>query len=255
MEFIACNLLGPSLSHFGLGNQMFGAAATLSHAKDTNQEAIFPCLRDETQHGPYRQNVFRNLNIELPPSKVEFIYREPSFRYTPFPTKKNMLVEGYFQSEKYFKHNTELIRETFTITEEMENYINLKYYRLLDMKNTVSVHIRRGDYTTRFKGCFAVLDNDYYDNAFAKFPEDSVFVFFGEYPEDLEHCKNKFSLKKKFYVQGETDVVDMFLMSKMKNNIIANSSFSWWGAWLNMNEDKKVIAPQPWFGPEHPYPV
>ena len=58
--------------------------------------------------------------------------------------------------------------------------------------------------------------------------------------------------KRSFYVHGETDVVDMYLMSKMRNNIIANSSFSWWAAWLNENKDKKVIAPQKWFGKGHP---
>ena len=252
MHFVACNLLGPSEAHFGLGNQMFGAAATLSYAKDTQQDALFPCLTNRGKHGSYVDNIFRELCVRIPDHAPQHFYKEPSFRHVPIPAKNNILLEGYFQSEKYFKHNGDFIRNTFTATEELERYINLKYYRLLDMKNTVSVHIRRGDYTTKFKGCFALLDNEYYDKAFAQFSKDSIFVFFGEHPQDLEYCRNKFTTEKAFYVQGESDVVDLLLMSKMKNNIIANSSFSWWAAWLNQNKGKKVIAPQAWFGSAHP---
>jgi hypothetical protein len=96
------------------------------------------------------------------------------------------------------------------------------------------------------------LGGEYYDDAFNRFPKNSVFVFFGENPEDLDHCRQTMGRNKSFYVEGESDIVDMYLMSRMKNNIIANSSFSWWAAWLNTFEDKKVIASQKWFGHDHP---
>jgi len=252
MSFVTCNLMGPSATHFGLGNQMFGVAATLSHAKDTQKLAFFPCLKQVEKYGNYCKNIFRNLNLENIPDTINHFYKEQDFSFSAIPDKSNMLLEGYFQSEKYFENNKELILESFTLPDDLVNYINIKYSRLLYMQNTVSVHIRRGDYLSHFKGCFEILDNDYYDKAFSLFPSDSVFVFFGENPEDFDFCKSKFSLKKTLYIQGESDIIDLFLMSKMKNNIIANSSFSWWGAWLNVNKDKKVIAPQKWFGKEHP---
>jgi hypothetical protein len=252
MSFVTCNLLGPSATHFGLGNQMFGVAAALSYAKDTNKKALFPCLKQVGKYGNYSENIFRNLNLGDLEEKIKYFYKEQDFFYTPIPNKPNILLEGYFQSEKYFVKNKQLILDTFTLPEKTLQYLDMKYSRLLYMDNTVSVHIRRGDYLNQFKGCFEILDNDYYDAAFNKFPADNVFVFFGENPEDFDFCKKKFLLKKTFYIQNECDIIDLWLMSQMKNNIIANSSFSWWAAWLNRNKSKRVIAPQKWFGKEHP---
>tara|TARA_R110000824_G_scaffold299828_1_gene487845 strand:- start:707 stop:1525 length:819 start_codon:yes stop_codon:yes gene_type:complete len=252
MNFVTCNVLGPGDDNYGLGNQMFNAAATLSHAKDTEKLALFPCLKQTEWYGDYCKNIFRNLDLSNLPGAINHVYKEQDFSFSLIPNKPNILLEGYFQSEKYFNHNKQLILDTFTLPDNIMNYINIKYSRLLDMKNTVSVHIRRGDYISHFKGCFELLDNDYYDEAFNQFPLDSVFVFFGENPEDFDFCKRKFSLKKTLHIQNESDIIDLFLMSRMKNNIIANSSFSWWAAWLNINKNKKIIAPQKWFGKDHP---
>ena len=253
MSLVTCNLQGPSRAHFGLGNQMFGVATALSYAKDHNKAAIFPCLNNSMKYGGYQKTVFSKLDLASPPSDVRFThYREPNFSYNGIPRAENLLLEGYFQSEKYFVHNRKVILDTFEFPEGMRNYIYLKYSRLIDMDNTVSVHVRRGDYITDFNGCFEILDNEYYDEAFNRFPENSVFVFFGEHPEDLEHCKEVMNTKRAFYIREESDIADLYLMSKMKSNIIANSSFSWWAAWLNTHEDKKIIAPQKWFGSEHP---
>ena len=250
---MTCNLQGPSRAHFGLGNQMFGVATALSYAKDHNKSAIFPCLDNSKKYGGYQKTVFSKLDLTYPPSGVRFThYKEPNFSYNEIPKVKNLLMEGYFQSEKYFAHNREMILNTFEFPEDMQNYVYLKYSRLIDMNNTVSVHVRRGDYITDFSGCFEILNNKYYDEAFSILPENSIFVFFGEHPEDLEHCKEVMNVKRAFYIREESDVADLYLMSKMKNNIIANSSFSWWAAWLNRNKDKRVIAPQKWFGSAHP---
>jgi len=232
---------------------MFGVAASLSYAHDHEKKAVFPCLIDTKRYGGYQETMFRKLSLEVPPRNTQFVhYREPNFSYNELPKAENLLLEGYFQSEKYFAHNRKMILDTFEFPDDVKNYAHLKYSRLIDMPNTVSVHVRRGDYVTEFNGCFEILGTEYYDKAFGRFSENSVFVFFGEHSEDLEHCKRTMGRNKSFYIEGESDVVDMYLMSKMKNNIIANSSFSWWAAWLNAFEDKKVIAPQKWFGPAHP---
>jgi hypothetical protein len=252
MNFITCNLLGPSATHRGLGNQLFGVAAALSHAKDNNKIAYFPCLQDKNKYGNFSENIFRNLNIQFPPNSIQNIYREKDFRYSEIPNLSNLLIEGYFQSEKYFCNNKNLIRETINLPENMEKYLQNKYSTLLWMDNTVSVHIRRGDYLTNFKGCFEILELDYYKCAFSFFDKNSTFVFFGENLEDFSYFKDKFKEYRCFFVHEQEEVLDLFLMSKMKNNIIANSSFSWWAAWLNTNKNKKVISPQKWFGKENP---
>jgi len=250
MSFITCNLLGPSATHHGLGNQLFGVAATLSHAHDTEKKAYFPCLKNKDRYGRYTENIFRKLNLDEPQEQIKNFYQEKNFWFSKIPNLPNLAVEGYFQSEKYFINNENIIRDTFTLPEYLESFLQSKYSLLLGLDNTVSVHIRRGDYLTNFKGCFEILDKEYYEKAFAYFDPNSVFVFFAENLEDFEFCKNTFQLKKCIYIHEE-EVLDLFLMSKMKNNIIANSSFSWWGAWLNQNQNKKVVAPQKWFGKEN----
>ena len=252
--FVTCRLHGPGAANFGLANQMFGVATALSYAKDTDQIALFPCLANTQEYGNYCENIFCKLNIDEPQTTVEHFYQEPRFQYTKIPTANNIALSGYFQSEKYFKHNRELILDTLTLPPQVEDYIEMKYSRLLYMENTVAVHIRRGDYTNIFKGCFEILGTEYYNKAFDEFQSDSVFVFFSDMDpaEHTAYCNENFSVQKSFHVNGESDIVDLFLMSKMKNNIIANSSFSWWSAWLNANPDKKVIAPQKWFAPTHP---
>ena len=166
MEYVTCNLLGPSATHLGLGNQMFGVAAALSAASDTGRKALFPCLRQVDKYGVYSQNIFRNLDFSDLPTPPKYLYREPEFFYMPIPDNPDLLLEGYFQSEKYFENNRQLIMDTFTLPHDIERYIFLKYSRLINMNNTVSVHIRRGDYLNIFKGCYEILDKEYYQKAF-----------------------------------------------------------------------------------------
>ena len=107
--------------------------------------------------------------------------------------------------------------------------------------------MRRGDYL-KLSEFHAVLGKEYYDKAMSKY-HGAKFVFFSD---DIEWCKKNFSsIENTHFVEGETDVVDLYFMSIMKHNIIANSTFSWWGAWLNKNPDKIVIAPHKWYGPKN----
>ena len=93
------------------------------------------------------------------------------------------------------------------------------------------------------------MGKDYYDEAMSRFPKGTKFVFFSD---DIEWCKETFGLSRRnIYIENQEDVLDLYLMSKIHNNIIANSSFSWWGAWLNEIEDKKVLTPPVWFGPKN----
>jgi len=152
---------------------------------------------------------------------------------------------GYWQNEQYFiKIRNILLKEfqpVFPLSKQAQ-----EYQQQLMAKNSVSLHVRRGDYLNHPE--IGVLDLSYYKQAYdyicAKVEKPVVFVF----SNDLDWCKQHFNfIDKLVYIEeSKTEIDDLMLMSQCKHNIVANSSFSWWGAWLNNNESKIVIAPKKW---------
>ena len=197
-----------------LGNQMFIAAAAHSLAIDNGDEVIFPDF----------------LTGIVPADKQRLLY-----------------LKTIFQSEKYFKHNRDKILEFFEPLPRINEFLNKKYCKLVHNKDIVSVHIRRGDYL-ELTDYHAIAGKDFYDKAMKEFPDNHTFVFFSD---DIEWCKKTFKGNNNIFIEKQDDVLDLYLMSKITNNIIANSSFSWWAAWMNENKDKKVVAPSAWFGPKN----
>ena len=153
------------------------------------------------------------------------------------------MLHGFFQSEKYFHHNRKKILEYFKPTLEIKNQLMDKCNDLLSGK-TCSVHVRRGDYL-KFPKEHPTLQPEYYYNSFNEFDDDTTFLMFSD---DIEWCKENIKGYNIHYIDESLDFLNIYLMSLCDNNIIANSSFSWWGAWLNENPEKKVIAPKIWFG-------
>lgn len=160
-------------------------------------------------------------------------------------------LKGYWQSEKYFDKFAAIIRDDFTFS--VLNEINQPIAEYILKANSISIHVRMGDYVNHpLHG--GVCTIDYYQRAidFIKSEvEDPMFFVFSN---DVEWCKKNLQLENTIYVtgnDGENSYRDMQLMSMCKHNIIANSSFSWWGAWLNNNSDKIVIAPEKWFNDEN----
>ena len=229
---ISCKLYG------GLGNYLFqiGAMYSLSNNVGFDIKKTYQVHNNITT---YLSNILRKVNFTS--INVSNIYFEPQFNYTPLPTRDNILFDGYFQSEKYL--DRELILDLYSIDKDSFNYINSKYSNILP--NSVSVHVRRGNYLTR-QDRHPVQNINYYNTALAEFTEcDNILVF----SDDIKWCKENFVGDKFTFIEGEADYIDLWLMSLCNHNIIANSSFSWWGAWLNQNPSKKVIAPKIWFGP------
>ena len=161
-------------------------------------------------------------------------------------------LDGYWGSEKYFKDIENIIRKNFTFKDKPDE-VNQQMISRIKNCDSVSIHIRRGDYvndkkTNQFHG---VCDLNYYLKAVVliskKVKNPQFFVF----SDDIEWAKQNLLLKFPcVYVDhniGKKDYEDMRLMSHCKHNIIANSTFSWWGAWLNKNKNKIVIAPKKWF--------
>jgi hypothetical protein len=156
-----------------------------------------------------------------------------------------MIINGYFQSEKYFDKS--LVRSFLEPKQDIRQKLIYKYSK--DLDKSVSIHVRRGDYLS-IQDYHPVQTKEYYIKAISEFSSDSIFFVFSD---DISWCKDNLSEINCRCIEGQNDYEDMFLMSMCKHNIIANSSFSWWGAWLNNNPDKKVIAPKNWFGPSCPH--
>lgn len=261
----------------GLGNQMFQWALARMIQVTTDMDVYLDMSYFDNKYArPYQLKVFR-----IEPKFVEdlwtkvqlfiiwkfriFLRWEKVFDYTVFSEKQfnfdrnvqrvkpNTFIEGFFQSEMYFKCIEGTLREDFKFA-KLPDDNNRKVLSLINNTATsVSLHIRRGDYVEkkRYKDTYAECSLDYYMRAIKyfekRFPEFTVFVF----SDDMNWVKDNLRLPCKcVYVshnKGKSSYEDLRLMSSCTHHIIANSTFSWWGAWLNPNKDKIVIAPKKWF--------
>lgn len=164
----------------------------------------------------------------------------------------NIVYDGYWQTEKYFENIEDIVRKDFTFKIEL-NPKNECIATKMKNENSVSVHVRRGDYinnpaNAQLYGNICTLE--YYNKAINSIKEkikNPTFYFFSD---DINWIRNNLYIEDAIYVDwntGENSYIDMQLMSNCKHNVIANSTFSWWGAWLNNTPDKIVIAPNKWF--------
>ena len=254
----------PQLNNRGrLGNQLFQIASTMGIAKSISHDFTFP----EWEY----QHCFGN---ELPTGgemDVKFSLAENTCDYTPVASNlvdptEDLSLEGYFQSEKYFLNVEEEVRECFEFSDDILEKIEKKYSKVLEEYDT-TIHVRRGDYSN-LADVYWNLSHLYYFKAMSVLLVKKAVIF----SDDIEWCKNIFRDTDCYFVSerehdsyqiGYTataerdaksftfeDATELALMSMFKNNIIANSTFSWWAAWLNKNPNKLVIAPSRWYTPE-----
>jgi hypothetical protein len=176
--------------------------------------------------------------------------------YTDFKINSHKIVyySGYWQSEKYFENAEDIIRQQFSFNDKLINEKNKALIKQYLNKNTVSIHIRRGDYVTNTDANILLggsCDLSYYENAISYIKKNVSQPYFQFFSDDIDWVREHFiDLGNVQFIDWnhQTDSwQDMMLMSKCKHNVIANSSFSWWGAWLNNNANKIVIAPSKWF--------
>jgi hypothetical protein len=246
MNIVSTRLMG------GLGNYMFQIATAYAYSKKTNKNLIFNSNDIYVVHGSvdsYKDNILSNIVFEsLNQNSFGKRYNEPSFNFNEIPNfDGNVYLNGYFQSEKYFKNYRNEILDLFEFDNKTKDFINKKYGDLLNNK-ICSIHIRRGDYLG-LPDHHPTQPLEYYVNALGEFDNNTKFLVFSD---DIEWCKINFSsINKDFtFIEGNTDYQDLYLMSICNDNIICNSTFSWWGAWLNKNENKQVVIPSNWFGPK-----
>jgi hypothetical protein len=234
----------------GLGNNLFQIACAYAYSLRHNKELILTNEKFGITHNgldTYKDNILVEVDFTEKCNLSKFKgYNEPFFHYQEIPKiEDSIYLNGYYQSEKYFLDFEKEIRELFYFPAEIRNVIKEKYKEILN-KNTCSIHVRRGDYL-KFPDHHPVQSVNYYMKAIRTMPEDSLFLIFSD---DINWCKQNFpNIENKFmFIEGNKDYEDLLLMSLCKNNTICNSSFSWWGAWLNENENKIVVAPSKWFG-------
>lgn len=192
--------------------------------------------------------------LNLPFNFNKLYIREPFFKFYKMAlcSPKDSFLDGYWQSENYFKDIRKELLVDFSIVSEL-SCDTIKLAEKICSENAVSIHIRKGDYISisENQNIYATCESGYYLAAMKKISDlhkDVVFYVFSDEPDWF--AVNVPSVQKVNYVlhnTGKNSFQDLYLMSLCKHNIIANSSFSWWGAWLNKNPEKMVVAPKGWF--------
>ncbi|OMQ09869.1 alpha-1,2-fucosyltransferase [[Flexibacter] sp. ATCC 35103] len=247
----------------GLGNQLFQYAAAKAFALETEQKLYIDVSQFESyklhnyalNHFNIISNVYNKPNRYFKKIKSFYqkntSYKEVDFGYNQdlFNLKGDTIfLDGYFQSEKYFKKYEKEIREDFEIRTPLKK-ITTDTIAKIETVNSVSIHIRRGDYLNN--PLHNTSKEEYYKKALEIIEEKITNPVFFVFSDDINWVKSNFSTNHETvfidFNDASTNFEDLKLMASCKHNVIANSSFSWWGAWLNKNQNKIVIAPKLWF--------
>lgn len=266
----------------GLGNQMFqyAAARRIAYMNNTLLKFDITCFKNYKNRkydlgcfniiedfaspediirlrGPsirsIRRLVFKFIERYKPYNKRQYI-REKHFHFDPdiLKVSSDVYLEGYWQSEKYFKDIEDIIRSEFQIKYKPDS-VNKKIGSLILGLQSVSIHIRRGDYIAdpNIYKVHGICPLEYYNAAIEKILKIIKNPHFFIFSDDPAWAENNLRIDyPTTFINGNSgnkDYEDMRLMSFCKHHVIGNSSFSWWGAWLSENPDKIVIAPKKWF--------
>lgn len=229
-----------------LGNQMFQFASLKGIARNNGYEY---CIRNSRMENewkdhqlfiPFKLSKTSSLNVQ------EIDARRPTVIEASFAFDENLFnkcpdwvnLQGYFQSEKYFKNIEDEIRQDFEFRDEILNPCK----EMIDgVRNPVAIHIRRTDYLTNSN--HSVLSLEYYEKAITEFSDCRFLIF----SDDIKWCNEQRLFQSDQFMISESgsSFIDLCLMTLCSGHIIANSSFSWWGAWLA--DSNKIVAPENWF--------
>jgi len=228
-----------------LGNQLFEVATACAVAWDNDAEAYFPDFLPINKNSFDYNHVFFRCNLKPPSKKIQYKWKADPFGYRPIRFKPNMKIAGYCQNEKYFAHHRDRLLKLFAPHPDDLQYIQKKYQWILQHPEAVSVHLRYYYAEKPDEDTFIQYDREYFEKAMALFPESSVFIVTSD---NIPFARENIPTDKGnvFFVENEPYWIDFFLQSLCKHNIISNSTFSWWSAWLNQNPDKVVVRPENW---------
>lgn len=219
-----------------MGNFLFQAATTIAYALDHEQEFTMPDKTNDDFHNPiYLQHL---VNPKWQQGLPQVLVCEDGHRFQKIPWNegwqyRNVLLDGYWQSEKYFKHHRQRILDLFG-------------YHWAKAPGIVSVHVRRGDYL-RLTRKHPPVPASWYRECMREFP-GATFKFFSD---DIAWCKKEFEHDGNVvFSEGQPIEWDLVLMSCCEHHICSASTYAWWGAWLNRNPQKRVLIPKLWFTPQ-----
>ena len=187
-------------------------------------------------------------------SSKYFVENKYSYNNNIEKIGKNCFLAGYWQSEQYFQNIRSIIKDEFRF-KPFSDAKNIQWQNKIENENSVSLHIRRSDFVNnKFHDIHGTCSIEYYLKAAGYISANTTNPFFFVFSDDIEWARKNLNLSGECeYISGnsgENSYMDMQLMSMCKHNIIANSSFSWWGAWLNQNPEKIIISPKQWFIPK-----
>lgn len=273
MQWVSCCLMG------GLGNQLFQIFAVVAYAKKHKCNFVFKYSK-ELHTGIMRYTfwdsflkellqytTYKSYNSLISQYIDEFPrYNEPSFHYTPLPYKENvdyLTLFGYFQSYKYFQEYWDDIKTMIKLQSQQQTIYNDNKL-IIDDKYNISMHFRLGDYKNK-QQYHPLMKETYYVSALnsiinnmENLNKNIQVLYFCEQEDinivDIMVQTIQFAHKNIDFVRVDDSLCDwqqMLLMSCCDSNIIANSSFSWWGAYMNDNPDKIVCYPSVWFGKDY----
>jgi hypothetical protein len=243
-----------------LGNMMFQIAAIESMGHQSGFLTGYPTVDKDIEnlkkpqactselHGEEYFKLFKNFdwhkNFNVPHNSFGLV--KVPFEFVPIVPQDDTRYVGYFQSEKYFP-DKDFVLNLF----EPSDYIKeqLEKYKEIVGQNKASIHVRRGDYI-KLNHVYNVLDIDYYRKAISCLQDFGINEYL-IFSNDTEWCNDNFKGDQFTFIH-DNSFVELFLMSKCTHHVVANSSFSWWGAWLG-NDSKRVnIAPRKWFATDTP---
>jgi hypothetical protein len=264
----------------GLGNQLFQIFATIAYAFEHGHQFVFP-YSDRLLVGRIRQTYWHNFlsNLTIFTTKNPIckfsnndlhsfpVIKESGFHYTKIPAvpaNNSISLNGYYQSYKYFEAYQDKIYAMILLSNQ-QKAVKTKYAKYLDGSATISMHFRLGDYKEK-QHFHPIMPKTYYEATLTyilnmKYGLDAPvrILYFCEAEDNaivigvMEYIRSRFSQYSNLEIvkveDGMEDWQQLLLMSCCNNNIIANSSFSWWGAYFNQNADKCVCYPHIWFGP------
>lgn len=252
---LTCQLNG------GLGNQLFQIYTTIAYAIKSKHVFTFLHVKEVGDRGTYWDSIFLQLRPfltdKLPPTTT---IQEKNFMFNDLTIpKENSMLVGYFQSAKYFEEHADTIHRMLRI-EPLKTMLCQRLGLDADyFTRIISMHFRLGDYK-KLPEFHPIATTKYYTQALAMFPGEYTVLYFCE-NEDIDEVNQTISVLSNIYPslhfeRGGADLTDweqMLLMSCCSHNIIANSTFSWWAAYLNTNKTKRVTYPHVWFGPRAPH--
>jgi hypothetical protein len=250
---VMCHLRG------GLGNQLFQIAATYNFALKNKYKLVLQDVYEVGDRVTYYNNLLKNLAPFKGNVCGPWYTENDQFEYVDIPNyNQNMVISGFFQSEKFFKENEKQVRKLFTLPQDLKKFVSEKKQEW-DIKEsiTVGIHIRRTDYLL-IQGHHPVQTKEYFENG-KKYIEEKLgfrptYLYFSD---DKIWTKENFELfDKDKIVEFTHDYEEFAMLRSCDHFVISNSTFGWWGAWLSENKNdvsfpKIVVVPQKWFGPKN----